>query len=85
MGEWLAFTFALTGRREWGHGTQGVALGWRLAGLSARAGPQIVFFRTIPPLNISILNTPTSSGYAAFSSNKKTAAVSNNLTAAVYL
>ena len=39
MGEWLAFTFALTGRREWGHGTQGVALGWRLVGLSARAGP----------------------------------------------
>ena len=39
MGERLAFTFALTGRREWGHGTQGVALGWRLVGLSARAGP----------------------------------------------
>ena len=37
MGKWLAFTFALTGRREWGHGTQGVALGWGLAGLSARA------------------------------------------------
>ena len=40
MGERLAFTFALTGRREWEHGTQGVALGWELAGLSARAGPQ---------------------------------------------
>ena len=40
MGKWLAFTFALTGRREWGHGTQGVALGYGLAGLSARAGPQ---------------------------------------------
>ena len=39
MGERLAFTFALTGRREWGHGTQGVALGYGLAGLSARAGP----------------------------------------------
>ena len=39
MGERLAFTFALTGRREWGYGTQGVALGWRLVGLSARAGP----------------------------------------------
>ena len=39
MGEWLIFTFALTGRREWGHGTQGVALGYGLAGLSARAGP----------------------------------------------
>ena len=41
MGEWLAFTFALTGRREWGYGTQGVALGYELVGLSARAGPQI--------------------------------------------
>ena len=40
MGERLAFTFALTGRREWGYGTQGVALGYGLAGLSARAGPQ---------------------------------------------
>ena len=39
MGERLAFTFALTGRRDWGHGTQGVALGYELAGLSARAGP----------------------------------------------
>ena len=39
MGEWLAYTFALTGRREWGHGTQGVALGSGLVGLSARAGP----------------------------------------------
>ena len=38
MGERLAFTFALTGRREWGHGTQGVALGSELVGLSARAG-----------------------------------------------
>ena len=36
MGERLAFTFALTGRREWGHGTQGVALGSGLVGLSAR-------------------------------------------------
>ena len=47
MGERLAFTFALTGRREWGHDTQGVALGYELAGLSARAGPQIGLFRTI--------------------------------------
>ena len=46
MGEWLIFTFALTGRREWGHGTQGVALGSGLVGLSARAGPQTEFFRT---------------------------------------
>ena len=37
MGERLTFTFALTGRREWGHGTQGVALGCGLTGLSARA------------------------------------------------
>ncbi len=44
MGERLAFTFALTGRREWGHGPQGVALGWELAGLSARAGPQTGLF-----------------------------------------
>ena len=44
MGERLAFTFALTGRREWGHGTQGVALGSGLAGLSARAGPQTGLF-----------------------------------------
>ena len=44
MGEWLAFTFALTGRREWRHGTQGVALGYELAGLSARAGPQTRLF-----------------------------------------
>ena len=39
MGERLTFTFALTGRREWGYGTQGVALGYELVGLSARAGP----------------------------------------------
>ena len=44
MGERLAFTFALTGRREWGHGTQGVALGYGLAGLSVRAGPQTRLF-----------------------------------------
>ena len=44
MGKWLAFTFALTGRREWGHGTQGVALGYGLSGLSARAGPQTGLF-----------------------------------------
>ena len=47
MGEWLTFTFALTGRREWGYGTQGVALGYELAGLSARTEPQIGLFRTI--------------------------------------
>ena len=52
MGERLAFTFALTGRREWGHGTQGVALGSGLIGLSARAGPQTGFF----PHNLYLLN-----------------------------
>ena len=52
MGEWLTFTFALTGRREWGHGTQGVALGYGLAGLSARAGPQTGLF----PHNLHLLN-----------------------------
>ena len=51
MGERLAFTFALTGRREWGHGTQGVALGYGLAGLSARAGPQTRIF----PHNLHLL------------------------------
>ena len=58
MGERLFFTFALTGRKEWGHGTQGVALGYGLAGLSARAGPQTRLFpHNLHPLNISILNT----------------------------
>ena len=41
MGERLTFTFALTGRRNGKHGTQGVALGYELAGLSARTEPQI--------------------------------------------
>ena len=58
MGERLAFTFALTGRREWEHGTQGVALGSGLVGLSARAGPQTgLFTHNLSPLDISILNT----------------------------
>ena len=52
MGKRLAFTFALTGRREWGHGTQGVALGSGLVGLSARAGPQTGLF----PHNLHLLN-----------------------------
>ena len=50
MGERLIFTFALTGRRDWEHGTQGASLGYGLAGLSARAGPQTRLFRTIPHL-----------------------------------
>ena len=53
MGERLAFTFALTGRREWGHGTQGVALGYGLVGLSARAGPQT---SAKCPHNLHLLN-----------------------------
>ena len=58
MGERLAFTFALTGRREWEHGTQGVALGSGLVGLSARAGPQTrLLLHNLHQLNISILNT----------------------------
>ena len=58
MGKRLAFTFALTGRREWGHGTQGVALGSGLVGLSARAGPQTRLFpHYLHLLNFSILNT----------------------------
>ena len=58
MGEWLTFTFALTGRKEWGHGTQGVALGSGLVGLSARAGPQTRLFpHNLHQFNIPILNT----------------------------
>ena len=52
MGERLIFTFALTGRMEWGYGTQGVALGYGLAGLSARAGPQTRLFSH----NLHLLN-----------------------------
>ena len=58
MGERLTFTFALTGRRVWGHGTQGVALGSGLVGLSARAGPQTRLLpHNLHQFNISILNT----------------------------
>ena len=39
MGKRFTFTFALTGRRNGEHGTQGVALGSELVGLSARTGP----------------------------------------------
>ena len=55
MGERLIFTFALTGRREWGHGTQGVALGYELVGLSARTEPQMGFFRTTIPFAFRII------------------------------
>ena len=47
MGEWLFFTFALTGRRNGEYGTQGVALGYELAGLSARAGPLTIGLWTL--------------------------------------
>ena len=63
MGERLAVTFALTGRRDWEHGTQGVALGYGLVGLSARAGPQTRLFpHNLHQLNISILNALPSGG-----------------------
>ena len=65
MGERLTFTFALTGRRVWGHDTQGVALGSGLAGLSARAGPQTeLFTHNLPPLDSSILNALAARGIA---------------------
>ena len=51
MGERLAFTFALTGRRDWGHGTQGVALGSGLIGLSARAWPLTIGLWTCWPFS----------------------------------
>ncbi len=42
MGEWLAFTFALTGRRRLCADTQGVALGCELAALSGRSFSRFV-------------------------------------------
>ena len=62
MGEQLAFTFALTGRRNGEHGTQGVALGYELAGLSARTEPQIGLFRTISIDLIIYFEHPTFQG-----------------------
>ena len=53
---WLLL-LPLQGVGDGDNGTQGVALGWRLAGLSARAGPQTeLFTHNLPPLDISILN-----------------------------
>ena len=46
MGEWLFITFALTGRRNGEYGTQGVALGSGLVGLSARAWPLTIVLWT---------------------------------------
>ena len=63
QGRWRLFTNLdfmefwtpyLTGRRDWEHGTQGVALCWGLVGLSARAGPQTRLF----PHNLHLLNFP---------------------------
>ena len=42
MGEWLAFTFALTGRRRLCADNQGVALGCELAALSGRSFSRFV-------------------------------------------
>ena len=61
----FAHTFALTGRRRFCIDTQGVALGWGLVGLSARAGPQTRLFpHNLHQLDISILNTLAASGIA---------------------
>ena len=61
----FAHTFALTGRRRLCIDTQGVALGWGLVGLSARAGPQTRLFpHNLHQLDISILNTLAASGVA---------------------
>ena len=66
MGERLTFTFALTGRREWGYGTQGVALGYGLAGLSARAGPQTrLFSHNLHPTKYFNFEHPTFQGQRA--------------------
>ena len=46
MGEWLFFTFALTGRSSGFYVTQGVALGSGLVGLSARAWPLTIVLWT---------------------------------------
>ena len=58
MVERLTFTFALTGRRNGEHGTQGVALGSGLVGLSARAWPLTgLFTHNLPSLDTLNLNT----------------------------
>ena len=59
MGKWLAFTFALTGRREWGHGTQGVALALDLLGFQPAQGRRQGFFRTISTYLIFNFEHPT--------------------------
>ena len=58
MGEWLAFTFALTGRREWDMVPRALPWAGDLLGFQPAQGRRQGFLRTIsPPLNISILNT----------------------------
>ena len=53
---WLLL-LPLQGVGDGDNGTQGVALGWGLVGLSARAGPQTeLFTHNLPPLDSSILN-----------------------------
>ena len=54
MGEWLIFTFALTGRREWGHGTQGVALGCGLVALSGRSFSRFVRLSCAHALSLAV-------------------------------
>ena len=59
MGKRFTFTFALTGRRNGEHGTQGVALGSELVGLSARAGPPVCPELVAPaPLSGAIPRNP---------------------------
>ena len=67
MGEWLTFTFALTGRRNGEHGTRGVAPGYELTGLSARTGPQIGLWHrgavaSLPTLIFQDFEHPTCKG-----------------------
>ena len=67
MGEWLTFTFALTGRRNGEHGTRGVAPGYDLTGLSARTGPQIGLWHrgavaSLPTLIFQDFEHPTFQG-----------------------
>ena len=71
MGERLAFTFALTGRREWGYGTPGVALGSGLIGLSARAGSQTglapqEYLRYEPLTGTRFINRPQEVGASPY-------------------
>ena len=70
MGEWLTFTFALTGRRNGEHGTRGVAPGYELTGLSARTGPQIGLWHrgavaSLPTLIFQDFEHPTLQGAGA--------------------